>query len=65
MDKKELKQYLKENLKIDWRYEGYDRLYVVLTIEPDGIKTETLLKDSYIQAYREGVEDSIRELSLL
>ena len=29
---KEDKQYLQDNLKIEWRYEG-DDLYIVLTLE--------------------------------
>lgn len=45
MDKKELKEYLKENLKIDWRYEGYDRLYVVLTLEGEVISKMPFAQD--------------------
>ena len=50
---------------VHWLRQNLRKMLMNKRIEPDGIKTETLLKDSYIQAYREGVEDSIRELSLL
>lgn len=46
-----------------WLQQNLQKMLANKRIEPDGIKTETLLKDSYIQAYREGIEDSIRELS--
>ena len=45
MNKEEIKQYLKENLKIDWKYEGYGKLYVVLTLEGEVISKMPFAQD--------------------
>lgn len=45
MDKEEIKQYLKENLKIDWKYEGRDKLYMALILEGDVISKMPFAQD--------------------
>ena len=37
MNKEEIKNYLKENLKIDWMYIGDGKLYIVLKLEGEVI----------------------------
>lgn len=37
MNKEEIKNYLKENLKIDWMYTGDGKLYIVLELENEVI----------------------------
>lgn len=36
-----------------------------ISLSSGGIKTETLLKDTYMQAYREGIDDIIKQLKEL
>lgn len=45
MNKEEIKNYLKGNLKIDWKYEGRDRLYVALTLEGEVISKIPFAQD--------------------
>jgi hypothetical protein len=37
MNKEEIKNYLKENLKMDWMYTGDGKLYIVLKLENEVI----------------------------
>jgi hypothetical protein len=45
MNKEEIKNYLKENLKIDRKYDGYNKLYVVLKLEGEVISKMPFAQD--------------------
>ena len=52
-----------KNAMVYWLQQNLQKMIARKMVDSEGIKTQTLLKESYLKAYREGVEDSIRELS--
>lgn len=52
-----------KNAMVYWLQQNLQKMIARKMVDSEGIKTQTLLKESYLKAYREGIEDSIRELS--
>ena len=52
-----------KNTMVYWLQQNLQKMIARKMVDSEGTKTQTLLKESYLKAYREGVEDSIRELS--